>query len=107
MDKATSKLSGLLGTGMLTTPDLVRSRMINPGPLATLLLLVLPGLADAQEKKLALYPAMAPVEQYRSADARDEIALARTPAQPVSRLCYEASMPGAPSRISPITLAEG
>ena len=82
MDDATSKLSGRLGTRMLNTADLVRSRMVKPGPLAILLLLVLPGLADAQEKKRGPYPAMAPVEQYRSADARDEIALARSAAPP-------------------------
>jgi hypothetical protein len=40
------------------------------------------GLAAAQEKKAAPYPAMAPVEQYRIADAQDEIALARSAAPP-------------------------
>src|SRR5262245_30479813 len=45
-------------------------------------LLVLSGLAAAQEKKPGPYPAMAPVDQYRMADARDEIALARSAAPP-------------------------
>jgi hypothetical protein len=45
--------------------------------LLIVLLLGLPGLADAQARKPAPYAAMAPVEQYLSADARDEIALAR------------------------------
>jgi len=45
-------------------------------------LLGVPALAGAQEKKPALYPAMAPLEQYRIADARDEIALARSAAPP-------------------------
>jgi hypothetical protein len=45
--------------------------------LLIVLLLGLPGLADAQASKPAPYAAMAPVEQYLSADARDEIALAR------------------------------
>jgi len=43
-------------------------------------LLVLSGLAAAQEKKPTPYPAMAPVEQYRIANAQDEIALARSAA---------------------------
>jgi hypothetical protein len=45
-------------------------------------LLGLLGLAAAQEKKPAPYPAMAPVAQYRIADAQDEIALARSAAPP-------------------------
>jgi len=45
-------------------------------------LLVLSGLAAAQEKKPGPYPAMAPVEQYRIANAQDEIALARSAAPP-------------------------
>ena len=56
--------------------------MMNPGFLPVLLLLLLPGLADAQEKKRTPYPVMAPVEQYRIADPQDEIALARTAAPP-------------------------
>ena len=36
----------------------------------------------AQEKKATLYPAMAPAEQYRIADAQDEIALARSAGPP-------------------------
>jgi hypothetical protein len=47
-----------------------------------LLLSGLHGSADAQEKKLASYSAMAPVEQYRIADAQEEIALARSAAPP-------------------------
>ena len=43
-------------------------------------LLVLSGLAAAQEKKPTPYPAMAPVEQYRIANAQDEISLARSAA---------------------------
>src|SRR5215469_12481310 len=45
-------------------------------------LLGLVGLATAQDKKPASYPAMAPVEQYRIADQQDEIALARSAAPP-------------------------
>ena len=56
--------------------------MNKPGILPILLLLLSPGLADAQEKKPTPYPAMAPVEQYRIADAQEEIALARTAAPP-------------------------
>jgi hypothetical protein len=56
--------------------------MNKPGFLPILLLLLSPGLADAQEKKATPYPAMAPVEQYRIADAQEEIALARTAAPP-------------------------
>jgi len=40
------------------------------------------GVAAAQEKTPAPYPAMAPVEQYRIADQQDEIALARSAAPP-------------------------
>jgi hypothetical protein len=56
--------------------------MKEPRPLSILLLLGLPGLAHAQETKSTPYPAMAPVEQYRMADAQDEIALARSAAPP-------------------------
>ena len=45
-------------------------------------LLGLLGLAVAQEKKPAPYPAMAPVGQYLIADAQEEIALARSAAPP-------------------------
>src|SRR6516165_1486679 len=53
-------------------------------PVLVLILLLsgLHGSADAQEKKLASYSAMAPVEQYRIADAQEEIALARSAAPP-------------------------
>lgn len=51
-------------------------------PVPILLLLLLPGLAVAQEKKHTPYPAMAPVGQYLIADPQDEIALARTAAPP-------------------------
>ena len=54
--------------------------MKQPGFLPLLLLLLLPGMADAQEKKRLPYPAMAPVEQYRIANAQDEITLARSAA---------------------------
>jgi hypothetical protein len=47
-----------------------------------LLLLALPSSAGAQDKKPAPYPAMAPIEQYRIADAQEEIALARSAAPP-------------------------
>ena len=56
--------------------------MNKPGFLPILVLLLSPGLADAQEKKPTPYPDMAPVEQYRIADAQEEIALARTAAPP-------------------------
>jgi hypothetical protein len=56
--------------------------MNKPGLLLIPLLVLLPCLADAQESKHALYAAMAPVEQYRIADPKDEIALARTAAPP-------------------------
>jgi hypothetical protein len=56
--------------------------MKNPGPLSVLLLFSLPALAVAQEKKATPYPVMAPVEQYRIANAQDEIALARSAAPP-------------------------
>src|SRR5215475_9368777 len=49
---------------------------------AILWLLGFVGLATAQEKKPAPYPAMAPVEQYRISDQQDEIALARSAAPP-------------------------
>jgi len=56
--------------------------MKTSGLLSILLLLGLAGLGDAQEKKPTLYPAMAPIDQYRMADAHDEIALARSAAPP-------------------------
>jgi len=56
--------------------------MKTSGLLSVLLLLSLPGQDDAQETKSTPYPAMAPVDQYRIADAHDEIALARTAAPP-------------------------
>jgi hypothetical protein len=56
--------------------------MKRSGFLPILLLLLLPGLADAQAKQHIPYPAMAPVARYRIADPRDEIALARTAAPP-------------------------
>jgi hypothetical protein len=40
-------------------------------PQLILLLLGLPGLANGQDQKPAPYPAMAPVEQYRIANAQD------------------------------------
>ena len=45
-------------------------------------LLGLPALAAAQEAKPTPYPTMAPVEQYRIADAQAEIVLARSAAPP-------------------------
>jgi hypothetical protein len=54
--------------------------MINRGLPSILWLLGFLGLAAAQQKNPTLYPAMAPVEQYRIADAQDEIALARSAA---------------------------
>src|SRR5262249_19744737 len=56
--------------------------MKSSGLLSILLLLGLPGEGYAQDKKPALYPAMAPVDQYLIADAHDEIALARSAAPP-------------------------
>jgi len=56
--------------------------MKKPGFLPILALLLLPGLSGAQETKRTAYGAMAPVDQYRIADAKDEIALARTAAPP-------------------------
>jgi len=38
--------------------------------------------ADAEEKQATLYPAMAPIAQYRIADPQEEIALARSAAPP-------------------------
>ena len=43
-------------------------------------ILLLAALARAEEKKADRYPAMAPAEQYRMANAEDEIALARSAA---------------------------
>src|SRR5689334_16837854 len=56
--------------------------MKTSGLLSILLLFGWFGLAEAQEKKPSPYPAMAPVDQYRIADAHDEIALARSAAPP-------------------------
>jgi hypothetical protein len=50
--------------------------------LSILLLGGLGGVAAAQDGKPASYPAMAPVERYRIADPKDEIALARSAAPP-------------------------
>lgn len=52
------------------------------GFLPILVLLLLPPLSAAQQTKGARYAAMAPVEQYRIADPKDEIALARSAAPP-------------------------
>jgi hypothetical protein len=49
---------------------------------AIVLLLGLAGSGRAQSPKPTPYPAMAPIEQYRIADAKDEIALARTAGGP-------------------------
>jgi hypothetical protein len=59
-------------------------RGLRAGFLSVLFLLGLPGLAGAQEKKPMPHTAMAPVEQYRIADPRGEIALARSAAPPSS-----------------------
>jgi hypothetical protein len=50
--------------------------------LAMLLFSGLSGAAAAQDDKASSYPAMAPVERYRIADPKDEIALARSAAPP-------------------------
>ena len=50
--------------------------------LSIFLSVCLAGAAAAQDSKPPHYPAMAPVEQYRIADPRAEIALARTAAPP-------------------------
>ncbi len=52
------------------------------GFLAILIVLGLPGLVEAQKTPPTPYPAMAPVEQYLIANAKDEIALARGAAPP-------------------------
>src|SRR5215813_3618285 len=54
------------------------SRLMRKSSLVSILLLA--ALARAEEKKADRYPAMAPAEQYRMANAQDEIALARTAA---------------------------
>jgi hypothetical protein len=54
--------------------------MKTPQTLSFLVLISLIGLADSQEKKPTPYPTMAPMEQYRSANVQDEIALARSAA---------------------------
>jgi hypothetical protein len=56
--------------------------MKNRGLPSIIWLLGLPALAAAQESKRMPYPAMAPVEQYRIAEAQDEIVLARSAAPP-------------------------
>jgi len=56
--------------------------MSTPRFLPVLCLLMLPAMVGAQETKPAPYAAMAPLEQYRTADARHEIALARSAAPP-------------------------
>src|SRR5689334_21934230 len=56
--------------------------MRTSGLLPILLLLAFTAQTGAQEKKPTLYPAMAPVDQYRIADAHEEIALARSAAPP-------------------------
>jgi len=56
--------------------------MKNLQPLSLLALISLIGLASAQDKKPMPYPAMAPVEQYLSPNAHEEIALARSAAPP-------------------------
>jgi len=56
--------------------------MSPPRFLSVLCLLMLPAMVGAQETKPAPYAAMAPLEQYRTADARHEIALARSAAPP-------------------------
>jgi hypothetical protein len=50
--------------------------------LALVLLLGFLDAANAEEKKPTPYPTMAPIEQYRIADPKDEIALARSAAPP-------------------------
>jgi hypothetical protein len=52
------------------------------GLLSVLWLLGVPALAAAEESKPTPYPTMAPVEQYRIADAQEEIVLARSAAPP-------------------------
>ncbi|MFZ3321398.1 MAG: hypothetical protein WA190_03440 [Usitatibacter sp.] len=54
-------------------------------PFAFLSILLLPGaagIAVAQDKPATAYPSMAPIEQYRIADTRVEVALARSAAPP-------------------------
>jgi hypothetical protein len=55
-------------------------RMKSPQPLSILALVGLIGLAGAQGKKPMPYPVRAPVEQYRSLNVQEEIALARSAA---------------------------
>jgi len=57
--------------------------MKSPHPLSILALVGLAGLAAAQGQKPTPYPVMAPVEQYLSLNAQEEIALARS-AAPIS-----------------------
>jgi len=56
--------------------------MKKPGFLPILVLVLLPPLSGAQQTKGTPYAAIAPVEQYRIADPKDEIALARSAAPP-------------------------
>jgi len=56
--------------------------MKTPRFLSILLVLLVSGVANGQEKKQAPYPAMAPIERYLIADRQAEIALARTAAPP-------------------------
>jgi hypothetical protein len=56
--------------------------MRSPACLPVFFLIGLCGPAAAQDQPSASYPAMAPPEQYRMADAQAEIALARTAAPP-------------------------
>jgi hypothetical protein len=56
--------------------------MTKIGLASILFLSGLPGLTQAQEPKHGPYSAMAPVKQYMIANARDEIALARSAAPP-------------------------
>lgn len=56
--------------------------LLLPPCVASAFLLLRPCVASAQAARQTLYPAMAPVEQYRMADPQHEIALARTAAPP-------------------------
>jgi hypothetical protein len=56
--------------------------MIRLGFSSVFLLLLLPGLANAQENKHTPYPTMARVERYLIADPQEEIAMARSAAPP-------------------------
>ena len=56
--------------------------MIKPGLLAALVLLAVPAPAQTPASQPTPYPAMAPAEQYRILDTKDEVALARSAAPP-------------------------